>query len=388
MNGERNSKNKKWIIYLTVTVIVVIVFICWSIWVNSRLNRIEEVAKDINKINEDFFNDIQKIDTLGSQFLFSMQVLSKEDIQSIKKILFALKTEVDKAIEFSHQDTINIVDRVNLYVTIGVVLLTLLGVFVPVIVQNFGREEMKEKIKETEKKISDGIKNMDGKLINMDTKISDGEKEMKEKICTAEEDMKKRISDGIRDMEKKSREGIENITNLVATSEEEINKSTSEKLAKLKREIDDSKEAIKPLKHEVRNIPPMRLSYSLLRALDKDLIRWYSKNPNDNRAHLGDIFAGISSDLQECKNIGILPGNNDTLKKSLRDFNFHLRDILITFQGGRNHLDPFKSLQSWVDKLVNNGSHGAEESLFDNVINEVENIRNSLLPPNDSLNTE
>ncbi|MGD2086040.1 MAG: hypothetical protein PVH61_07640 [Candidatus Aminicenantes bacterium] len=306
-NSDLNSNRKKcfkWRL-IALSVLPLIIIVVWLILsVYPHLDRIENVANQTWELAKNFFAEIQKIETIDSKALLGMNILNKEDMQSLKKILFALKAEVDKAIELSHQDTINIVDRVNLYITIGIVLLTLLGVFVPVIVQNIGSQELREKQKELNQRIKDRDEQIDRKYDKIDERI--------------------------------------NSINI-----------------------------------EVLNIPPLRLSYSLLRALDKNLIRWYSKKQKDNRNFLKEIFEIIYKDLETCREKKVLSSRNkDILKGSLRDFNFHLREILFTLND-REHLDHFKKLENTIEGFINNADPKLEETLFCCVIDEVENIKNS-----------
>jgi hypothetical protein len=182
-------------------------------------------------------------------------------------------------------EVIGIVDRVNLYVTIGIVLLTLLGVFVPVIVQSFGSQEIRER----------------------------------------------------------------------------------------QRELDEKMESFKT---EVSNVTPLRLSHSLLRALNKDLIRWYAKKSKDTEELLKSIFENIRRDLETCKEKNILYSNKIDIKDSLRDFNLHLKDLLFTFQGDRKYLNKFERLKNSIERFTNSGDSESEKDFFDGIINEVKNIIN------------
>lgn len=293
MLKKRTSKNYvasyrtngfKWLLVLLAGLPSIIIA-CWFYFgVHPWLNRIENDVNQAREINKNSFAEIQKIGTIDSKALLGMNIFNKEDIQSLKKILFALKAELDKTIELSHQDTINIVDRVNLYVTIGIVLLTLLGVFVPVIVQSFGSQEFKEKSKELNQKI---------------------------------------------------------------------------------KQIDD----------EVLIIPSLRLSYALLRATDKDLIRWYLRKPKKNRDFLKGIFEIIYAEMEKCREKKVLSSSNkDILIDSLRYFNLHLKDLLLTFYE-RKHLEQFRSLQRHIEDFVNNVDSNEAEKLFGNIIARVKKMK-------------
>lgn len=344
---EKKGAERVTIVALVLPLIILLVWHCFI--VQPYFKKVEEAANKTLELNETFLKEINRIDNIGTQIIWGPFVLTKEDMHSIKKILFSLKTEVDNAIKYSHADTINIVDRVNLYVTIAIVLLTLLGVFVPVIVQNFGKEELNQKIEE------------------LKGKIFDGEKGINELVTQSEENIKKSTTEKLIEMKQKIKNGEDEIVKL--------GESTSTKLKGLEDRIKDSGKKLKPLEDEVLNVPPLRLSYSLSRALDKDLIRWYTKNPKDNEKHLKNIFNSVLEDLRECKSKGILPGNNNVLSSSLTNFDIHLNDILL-FQNGRRQLVPFENLQNCVSNLLRNRDSRKEVELFDGLIAAVNKIVN------------
>lgn len=328
IQGEWFKLLKKLGIPIIIIVLGIVAIVWWLSYVNRHLDRIENIANERRELNANIFEEIQNRKKMGIQMFGGVSVLTNEDLYSIKKTIYYLKDEVDKAIELSRRETTAIVDRVNLYITIGIVLLTLLGVFVPVIVQNFGSDDTRERHKELKREIE---------------------------------------------------KGRNEFSRLLKNAEKKITKETQGKVQDLENRIDDSNKAINSMKIEVMNIPPLRLSYSILRALDKNLIKWYIKKPSDTRIRLKEIFEHICKDLESCRSENILSSNNEILKKSLRDFNYHLKDILFTFQGERIHLEKFSKLKNSVESYINNEDSERARSIFDEVIDDVKHIAQSIV---------
>jgi chromosome segregation ATPase len=457
-NSNRKAVRKWWLIALSVLPLMIIVL--WLIFlVHPQLDRIEKVANQTTELNKNFFAEIQKIETIGSQVYWGMNILTKEDMQSLKKILFALKAEVDKAIDLCHRDTINIVDRVNLYVTIGIVLLTLLGVFLPVIVQSFGKEEIKElkeklkintetldkktekfssdieklkgefkeelKIntgtldKKTEKfssdieklkgefkeelkintgtlnkkteKFSSDIEKLKGefkeelkiKAETLDEKIENAENGMKEissKIGTIDRQIEEFSSD-IEELKEKLEnekgsfnEQIEDINRVISDQKGEI-KDANKTLEKFGKKIEADSEKINKISAETKNIPPLKLSYALLQALDKNSIRWYSINKNKIRYYdlLIGIFDDINASFKDCKSEKISPRENLLLKNSLSRFKQDLESVLMMSQFQKIDLKDFEPLSNSIYELIENKDK-KEETLFDSVIGDIETL--------------
>jgi ABC-type multidrug transport system fused ATPase/permease subunit len=409
--SDSNSNRKNgfnWRLILPwVFVFILIIIVVWLILgVYSHLDRIENVANQTRELNKSFGAEIQEIETIGSQVYPGINILTKEDMQSLKKILFALKGEVDKAISLSHQDTINIVDRVNLYVTIGIVLLTLLGVFLPVIVQSFGREEIKELKEDLKKKaetLEEKIKKSEERLNEISTKIDAKGNEIEEfgnKIEKLEGEFKEELEEktGMLDSEIKNADTeLKGISSQVDKKGKEIEgfsrniKSLKEKLEETEGRLDTrianvndtihnqneiikkAQEDLGKIRDETKNIPPLKLSYALLRALDKNLIRWYSINQKKSYELLIGIFEDITATFKECKSEKIFPKDNFILKSGLFSFNQDLEYVIMMSQFKKKDIKDFKSLSNSINELIKNIDK-KEETLFDPIIGDIDTL--------------
>lgn len=313
LNPQKHKVRGNWKIWLFVLLgLQIITFLLWLyIGLLPRLGQIEADSKKIFQLNYEYAMETEEIEALlqPSPSPDSSITLSKNDAILIKNNLIALKTKVDNAMQLTHQDVINIVDRVNLYVTIGIVLLTLIGVFLPIIVQKFGRDEIIDLLNHSHKRIED---------------------------------------------------------------------NTIAKLREHAKILKRSKKVLNNLKKEVNNIPPLRLSHSLLFALDKNLIVWYSKEPSENRKLFLNAFESISKDLNSCYSKGINVQNKDAIKTILLYFRYYLHTLMITFMRKKENLKMFQDLQLDIDAFLYHDDIDILKPYFNNVIRRVEKIVDSL----------
>ncbi len=284
-----------------------------SLWiflgVNPHLKKIESAAYEAKKIQENLANEIisfdlevQGIDKYDSKkYQGLLNLVSGADIADLKKSLFLLKNQVDKAIERSHQDAVNIVDRVNLYTTFAIALLSLFGIFTPIYVQFIGNREFNKKIDDWENHYRNNMAKLEEKFQDKMDKL---EGQFSSKTC---------------ELEVKAEDGVSRL-----------------------REIQTDLHT---------NIPSLRLAYSLGRALDKNRIRWYSKSPHENASFLKETFENIAEDLEDCKSKGILPSNNSHMKGSLKDFHYQLQDVIRSYSSERDNLEKIKELDNKLSQF-------------------------------------
>jgi ABC-type multidrug transport system fused ATPase/permease subunit len=353
-------KNKRLNIFITLIVLLILVFIIFALNVNSHLNDIEKIAKATFSIKKNLAQSIDQIDKLFKPSASMIAFVHQEDINRIKEILFSFNNTVDKTIQYSHHDVINIVDRVNLYVTIGVVLLTLMGMFLPLIINNFAREEMSKKYAE----LKDELKNEHSKLEYKQIELKDNLKKQKDDLKKNQDDLKNEI---------KSQK--DELQQFVRDSELKIKNGTTEELTTLK-------DQIKFASKEAENVAPLRLSQNLSLALNKDFIRWYVKSPEHNRKYFKELFIGIYEDLEECNHKKIVIPENKTLIYSFKAFNFNLKHIIEIYQTfDRERLGEFKNFQKKVEGFVNkiDKKNMLQEDL-DEIINATKVITKSFIP--------
>lgn len=269
-----------------IILIAISVFILLSIVYTFQFllpEKLDNVASNIKEKDisiDEFVQQYAKIDSIGSKSKNRYYYLSEADLNSIKQIVTYIKIDTEKTIQNFRYEIDNTIDRVNIYISIGIVLLTLMGLFIPVTVQHFSSEDINKKLKKLE-----------------------------------------------------------------------IMADRNEK--------------------QVEYIPPLKLAYSLQRAISKDSIRYFHTNPSSQETYLKKIYKLIKNDIEECKKKNLYPFDNDFLRSCLELFLSDL-DIVIQTSQTRRNIDEIRELKSHFTNIISNNN--GDRSLYDNLIVYLDNI--------------
>ncbi|MGV6844931.1 MAG: hypothetical protein ACWA42_02245 [Lutibacter sp.] len=187
---EKHFYNNTFIKYFTVILLtgIMLLFVIQWIVLNNSFNsfKIESQEKLTNLENvKTNLIEIKDVEEDSSNYIFK-----SADIEKINNNLNALATEIyserNKAESLIDKD----IDRLNLYMAVGIGFLAMLGVFVPISINILSNDDLKKKLDELQKKSDklDETHEVLGKSISKITKDVEGID--KEKIDKAVENSK------------------------------------------------------------------------------------------------------------------------------------------------------------------------------------------------------
>ncbi|MGL1894608.1 MAG: hypothetical protein OCD02_23505 [Spirochaetaceae bacterium] len=238
----------------------------------QRLDDNEIKISDFQKLVKDYSNIIDNSNE--KKYI----IIEKKEVNNILELLVFLKNDFENSKKDVISETSFFIDKVNLYLSIGIVLLTLMGVFIPVIVQSFSQQDIKDKQKQLSKN--------QNFLSLVQTKLSN-------------------------DFTEKNK--------IVKTLGSEI-KNIENELRIEKAEIDKNKDIIKTLHSDSKKIFPIRLVFLLDKTLDKDLIKQFTISPQNYIKSISITINEIKNELENCCENDIFPDNDNFLKGGLRKF--------------------------------------------------------------------
>lgn len=149
-----------------ISIVFFILFICFFYiqWNNLNIN-VEEI-KTLNNSNYQKILDKKDYGPFVIEFnkLNSKQVLiDPKEIEKINNHIKVLSEEVQKESNLVDRIMDNDIDRLNLYMSIGIGFMSLLGIFIPILVNILSVQDLREKQKEISDKF-DGLDEQEAKI--------------------------------------------------------------------------------------------------------------------------------------------------------------------------------------------------------------------------------
>jgi|GEM_PF-972635 len=171
---EKHFYNNVFIRNFTITILsaIIILFVWqWRSFQNDFNSFKEETQDQVTRLEHSKTNliELQEVEKDSLNYIFKVT-----DIEKINKNLNSLASEIyqerNKAEAIIDKD----IDRLNLYMAMGIGFLALLGVFVPILVNILSTDELKKKQEEFQNKIErydKQIKVIDSDISNINNKV-------------------------------------------------------------------------------------------------------------------------------------------------------------------------------------------------------------------------
>lgn len=267
--------------------------------------------------------DVTKLESLKN---LDYVVIKKKDLKEINENLNLLAEEIysekNQAVNLIDKD----IDRLNLYMAIGIGFIAILGIFVPILVNFLSHDDLKEK-----------QKNLDLEFINLNDKVKDFPKK-------------------------------DDIQSAIDKSNILLSKSN---------EIDE-------IKRKTDNISPKISTISLQIAIN----RLFNVSPtaiskiarSGNCILYKSLFEKVKSELEKCKSDDLHSVNNQSLNETFLDFSEMLLEEKFkfnTYLKKRNLVTDFDLLSS---SLITLGSSNEDNEIlnYENTIDIMDRIINSI----------
>lgn len=270
-------------IILSITLINLLVIVGWFLLLTRNQDTIikNNTAQEINSEEfqeyvKDYTNVIEKDNNKYITF-------EKEDVDKVLNLIVFLKKDFEKAKQSTINETSVIIDKVNLFLSIGIVLLTLMGIFIPIIVQTFSQQEIKdnqEKLTEKQNELIDTIGKKDEKINSISTKII----------------------------------------------------KVSKNLEKEKIKLESTLSLANEIGSESEKIFPIRLVFLLEKTLDKNLMTQYTLNPKEYLKAIIITLKALKNEFENCSTKKIYPNNDDFYKSGLEKFISEFDVIILSLQ--------------------------------------------------------
>ncbi|MBU7569952.1 MAG: hypothetical protein KAF41_04810 [Flavobacterium sp.] len=201
----------KILLWLTPIFFVIIILLFYCHWKNLNQN-----IAEIKKQNKDYYEKIVEKKNYGP-FQIDYKRLNKKqviinpvEIEKINNHIKVLTEEVQKETNRAESIIDKDLDRLNLYMAIGIGFMTLLGIFAPILINILSVQDLREKqsqIEEDFKKIKE--KDIDQAIENANKAISDSNLAIeKTKNLDA-------VSQKIDEVEKKAKKNLPDLCNLI-----------------------------------------------------------------------------------------------------------------------------------------------------------------------------
>ncbi|WP_353145477.1 hypothetical protein [Chryseobacterium sp.] len=250
--------------------------------------------------------------------------LSKRDVEKINSNLDALASEIYSEKNRAESIIDKDIDRLNLYMALGIGFIAILGVFVPILVNILTNDDLKRK----------------QEVLSNDLKFT------KEEITNTRKE-----SNSIKD--KVDKIDIEAIDNAVEKS----------------REIDGLKEKTEKVLPKL-SIITLQISIHRLFNISSLALSKIAKNPNDSSLFI-ELFDDVKKSIFDCKNDLIIIEQQDLLKQTLKDCSELMMEEnyrFTTFGTSRNLYGEIESLSIHLSELskCNKDNQDAKYSQLDN----------------------
>jgi len=283
-------------------VILVLLIIFCLIFYN---NKISSAIERNNKITENTVDSIKVISlaTYYKPFIIYPSktdsngsfIINERDLQNIKEHINYLTRQVDEAVKKSEEQVQLDIDRLNLYMTVAIGLLGILGVFVPILANYFGREELKSKInafKKDLRKVYWRLLKMEATAIDSESTINTTDDKIKQFVLEVDS----RITSFQQNLE-----GFNQQINSISTTAQ----SAQDQVVTASSKIINLEELLLLL-----------ISFTKITNLDSVRINFSS----DSRKYLLQKFKIIKNNFILCKNAQLNPVNIDQFSDNIIEF--------------------------------------------------------------------
>ncbi len=294
-----------WYLIIINAIMLLTLVFYFQIKVKDWVSEIKPQINDLNNSYIDLYYKYSRVDDIekNQQQFYVMQ---KKDLEEIKSLILYIKTDNDKMSERISQETSTIVDKVNLYVSIAVVLLTLIGIFIPLIVQNMGNHQIQEKYDELKKDFGEKnnkISKLDKQLVNL------------------------------------------------SKSYKEIDAKT-EHVDELNEKIKVQEVTVSDIENNLKQLPPVRIMFYLHKVLDLNDIRYYSQSMKTTYEYFLTIINSIKCDIEKCKETKVA-SDDSVLLQSLNSFIIDCKSIKV-YGYTRSAITILKSLEEAFSIFIQN----------------------------------
>jgi hypothetical protein len=168
MKDAISAKYRRRII-LVMAILIIGVVIAFFLLVNQHIGKIQ---KHIYEYTDNIHSIGLSIDDIIMGIAEEKEegyLLNENHIKAIRQYEIQQRNIINEAMRFQHEERRAMISQINLYVTVGIILMTLLGIFVPVLVHHYGKAELKDDIDETKKTMI----NFEGDLKGYEHKFND-----------------------------------------------------------------------------------------------------------------------------------------------------------------------------------------------------------------------
>lgn len=262
---------------------------------NNQIKQIKEsVATNIDSLKTEIRsaglsphqNILSNIDSTTKNYL-----LKEADLKRIEQYMNYLAKEADITAQRYEQLVQLDIDRLNLYMTVAIGLLAFMGIFVPLVVNFFGKQDLDEKIKQNNQKVE----------INED-----------------------------------KMRGTENFINQL-----DVNAKNSEN-------------KITSLEARIPEVTLLVLQYAISSLSNINKRRLFNSSIKARTRYFVETLGHIKYGFERCASDGIMPHqNNGFLKHNIEDFNWTLQRLSIQSDLGRNQTGLPQKLSKPLQYLAN-----------------------------------
>lgn len=289
---------------------------------DKKIDEYKKVAQTEFKSLKQVKTNLFDTSTLNSNKL--NVTLSKRDVEKINSNLDALASEIYSEKNRAESIIDKDIDRLNLYMALGIGFIAILGVFVPILVNILTNDDLKRK----QEVLSNDLKFTKEEIINT-RKESNSIKDKVDKI------------------------DIKAIDNAVEKS----------------REIDGLKEKTEKVLPKL-SIITLQISIHRLFNISSLALSKIAKNPNDSSLFI-ELFDDVKKSIIDCQNDLIIIEQQDLLKQTLQDCSELMMEEdyrFTTFGTSRNLYGEIESLSIHLSELskCNKDNQDAKYSQLDN----------------------
>lgn len=324
-----------WIIPISFSVIIILFYCHWR--------NINNNIADIKKQNKEYFERIAEKKSYGP-FKIDYKTLNKKqvvidpaEIEKINNHIKVLTEEVQKESNRAESIIDKDLDRLNLYMAVGIGFMTLLGIFAPISINVLSVHDLREKQNNLQEEIG-ALKDKD-----FDDAIENAEKAMTDAAKAVEKTKNlDSLSEKIDDVEKKANDNLPEICNLI-------------------------------------------LQNAIFRFFNVSSLVLTEAHRNSDYGEFIKILESIKSGFERCKgeeahNID----NSPSFKLIIKDFIFHLNSERFKVHPVFSKREDYNVFDDLIEKLLEleNSKNEDKESNYENVIEQIQEVINQFKSKN------
>ncbi|MFZ1288509.1 MAG: hypothetical protein WAR79_00340 [Melioribacteraceae bacterium] len=353
---KQNKLTSKYIIPLTLRIIFIIAplffVLGWGYFLNQNITELKRIIhkETVDNYSPDLTDDILTLKSIKEDSLSI--IIQKKDFERLNNRLKEITKVINKQFQLSEDRVNNDLNRLNIYISVGIGLLALIGVFVPIMSSFMSVSDLKEK-----------LENLENGTIG----------EIKEKIKKLEEEIiapaSKNANDALNDSNtaKKLAEEALNKSEKIGDIEEKINKITPQ-IESVRKTIEDSIPKVDTLVIQSAigrffNMSPYILSTSI---------------GTNEEMHLVDVLNSIKEGFNSCLNLKKYPAGDEFLKTTIQDFRIALKRRYITSAFNKKVLNEFETLAQHLALLENVNTESEILEIYKKIVQTFENIISEL----------